>query len=355
MESNQADEITVLITRILEGEADPKDIDQLNKWISISESNKQYFEQIRNIWDASAKLTDPSIIDTRGALRKVINRISFPVRKENFWYYWQKIAAITFVPLIVASILLIYVKSYKTSSTKGPIYNELYASFGTRSAIRLVDSTLVWLNSGSILRYPDKFDEKHRQVFLKGEAYFEVKSDATKPFVVETPNFKVNATGTKFNVLDYESATTIEITLVSGKISVNGPGHAECSRLITELYPNQHLTINKKNGEKSIVTEETYKYISWKDGRLIFRNETLSKVVEKLSLYFNVDIELKGEELKVYRYRATFEDESLEEILRLLKLTAPIDIFEAKRIPLPDGSFPKKHVIIFPINKGKSP
>jgi len=91
---------------------------------------------------------------------------------------------------------------------------------------------------------------------------------------------------------------------------------------------------------------DTYKYISWKDGVLVFRNEPFDSVLQKISQFFNVDIDLNSEELKSYRYYATFKEESLEEILKLLRISAPIDYREVKREPLSDGSFPKKKVII---------
>jgi ferric-dicitrate binding protein FerR (iron transport regulator) len=110
---------------------------------------------------------------------------------------------------------------------------------------------------------------------------------------------------------------------------------------------NQHFSFNKANGTTSIINVDTYKYISWKDGKLVFRNEPLSQVVLKISQVFNIDIEIKGKEIQNYCYRATFQDESLVEILKLLKMSSPIDYIEVKRDPLPDGSFPRKKVIIF--------
>jgi ferric-dicitrate binding protein FerR (iron transport regulator) len=89
-------------------------------------------------------------------------------------------------------------------------------------------------------------------------------------------------------------------------------------------------------------------YISWKDGKLIFRDEPLSEVVERIGQVFNIEIELRGDEIRNYTYRATFQEESFEEILRLLKMSSPIDYIILKRDPLPDGSFPRKKVIIFP-------
>jgi ferric-dicitrate binding protein FerR (iron transport regulator) len=121
----------------------------------------------------------------------------------------------------------------------------------------------------------------------------------------------------------------------------------------TRLEVNQHMTFNKTKGDISVITEDPYKYISWKEGKLVFRNEPLINVVNEISKVFNIDIELRGNEIKDYSYRATFQDESLEEILKLLKLSSPIDYIEETRTPLPDGSFPRKRVVIFPAKQKK--
>ena len=116
----------------------------------------------------------------------------------------------------------------------------------------------------------------------------------------------------------------------------------------TNLIVNQHLTFDKSTGAVSVVNEDTYKYIAWKDGKLVFRNEPLSEVAKRISQVFNIDIEIRGKEIENYSYRATFQDESLAEILKLLKISSPINYYEVKRNPLPDGSFPRKKVIIYP-------
>lgn len=348
MEGINQDYILALIARNLAGEADSLEKAQLKEWIESSIGNREYFERVRNIWDASDKGINPEDINISKALNKVMERMPEITEKRNLWYYWQKIAAVLFLPLLIGSLFWDYHNSQIKLSSNDVVYNEIYAAYGTRSSLILSDSTLVWLNSGSSLKYPIKFNDKNRRVFLKGEAYFEVKSDIRKPFIVQTSTFQVKATGTKFNVLEYDSNLLSEVTLVSGKVFVNELCNISDPQLIAELYPGEHLKYNRDSKTKNISKEDVYRFVAWKDGKLIFRNESLDNVLNKISLMFNVDIELQGKELQNYRYRATFLDESLEEILKLLMLSAPINYKEVKRNPLPDGSFPKKKVIIFP-------
>lgn len=350
MDNSVKEDILILIARNLAGFADSGETVKLIDWIGSSPENKQYFEQIRNIWEASDKKLNPEDIDINKAWSKVLGRTPVKFPERNFWYYWQKIAAVLIVPIALGTIIWIYLNSENKITDQEIVYNEVFTPFGTRTSLRLADSTLVWLNSGSSLKYPDKFTKNERKVFLHGEAYFEVECDTKCPFIVETSTLQVKATGTKFDVLEYDSDPVTEVSLISGKVFINEFDNEKNPRLISELDPDQHLFYNRQSKERSVIKDDTYKYIAWKDGKLIFRNEPLGIVLSKLSMLFNVDIELRGKELHDYRYHATFEEESLEEILKLLKLSSPIDFTEVKRKPLPDGSFPKKKVIIFPVN-----
>jgi ferric-dicitrate binding protein FerR (iron transport regulator) len=224
------------------------------------------------------------------------------------------------------------------------------AAFGTFSLLELPDGSKVWLNSGSSLRYPDKFSSDNRTVYLIGEAYFEVHSDKTMPFFVNTPYFTVKATGTKFSVRAEKKFLRPSVTLIEGKVAVEKPNKGAEANLIADLIPNQHMTYDTLNGHFTIQTEDTYKYVAWKDGKLVFRNDNICEVARRISLQYNVDIEIKGEQIKNYRYRATFEDEPLGELLRLLKISSPIDYQEIKQKELPDGTFSRRKIIISSTN-----
>ncbi|MDY0098511.1 MAG: DUF4974 domain-containing protein [Bacteroidales bacterium] len=348
---NNQDEILSLIAKHLTATADQVETARLKEWIEYSEENRRYFEQVGNIWDLSDRSIDLSKINTDEALKEVQKRTIKKSPVRTLWRSWQKIAAIIIIPLLAGTNLWIYQKSKRTISQdeEAVIYTEVIAAFGTRTSLSLADSTLVWLNSGSSLRYPNKFSDTDFKVYLTGEAYFEVRKKNPKPFIVQTSTLQVKATGTRFNVQEYSSDNISEVALVSGKIFVNElDDDNNQSNLIAELFPNQRLTYNRQTKIKQITDEDTYRFVAWKDGKLIFRNDPLEEVSKKLSMMFNVDIEVKGSELKNYRYRATFEDESLEEILKLLKLSSPINFSEENRVALPDGSYPKKKVIIYP-------
>ncbi|HLP72933.1 MAG TPA: FecR domain-containing protein [Bacteroidales bacterium] len=349
MEKEKNSTVSEIAAKYFSGNASQDEQEYLRKWINASEENAKYFGQLGNIWATANPDCVSDQIDISTALTKINNRLSGKSTIRRIWTVWGKIAAVLIIPLVIWNMLKPFQKPAEELSFQQPVYNEVYATFGTRTALRLADSSLVWLNSGSSLRYPDKFTGSHREVSLNGEAYFEVKSNEEMPFIVRTKDIVVKATGTKFNILGFNSDQQSEVTLVTGEVSVSDIDINGKDCLISRLVPDQHMIYNKSTGVMSVYNEDTYKYISWKDGKLIFRNEPLSEVAKKISQVFNVDIEIQGNSLNDYRYRATFEDETLSDILKLLEISSPIGYREIKRTPLPDGTFPRKKVIIFPL------
>ena len=355
MESRQQEEFFGLIARYLAGSADAQDINALDRWIEESPDNRRYMEQVMNIWNETGHEINPAEIDVSNALSKIIGEAQPSSRFRTFWVSWQKIAAVLLIPMLFGFLALTFFRSNRSYSKNKSIYNEVFAAYGTRSTFRLPDSTLIWLNSGSRLKYPSQFKGRIREVELSGEAYFEVRSEKNHPFIVNTSSIRVSATGTRFDVSCYETGHIVEVTLSSGMVSVTGTDKNTMRLQPVELKPNQHFRYEKENGTMKVTDEDTYKYIGWKDGKIIFRNDPLKDVVNKIGMLFNAKIILQGKELQDYSYRATFNDESLEEILKLLKLSSPINYIEVKRIPAPDGSFPQKEVIIFPIDQKIKP
>lgn len=348
MKSNERKEQLEIITRYLEGLATPEEVAGLFEWTDASKDNRLYFQQLKNIWDNSRHLKNVERIDTDEALKSVRQKITIRSPLASFWDRWKNIAAVLLIPLILGNILFLVLQKDRNVLNGEPIYNELFVSFGTRTSLKLSDGSSVWLNSGSSLRYPDRFAEDKRTVFLSGEAYFEVESNPSYPFIVETSGMNVEATGTKFNVAAYSSDDKAEVTLVAGQVEVIMKDDTVDDVTSYVLNENQHLSYQKSSRNALLSDVETDRYIAWKEGKMIFMYEPLSEAVKKIGQVFNVDIELRGTSIQEYSLRAIFEDESLEEILKMLKISSPIDYKEVRRTHLPDGSFSKKKIIIYP-------
>ena len=179
-------------------------------------------------------------------------------------------------------------------------FNQIIVPFGKRSNLVLSDGTKVWINSGSRLVYSPVFKGKTREVFLDGEAYFEVTKDENKPFFVRTNAFEVRVHGTKFDVQAYKSDNEYNTILMEGKVSleVNEGGILARKRF---LFPDQKamLSADKKD---FLITEvaNVENYTAWKEGYLIFKNEAFQSILKRVSHYYNINIEL-NQEMQVER------------------------------------------------------
>lgn len=163
--------------------------------------------------------------------------------------------------------------------------NTLVVPKGRRSSILLPDGSKAWMNSGSVLRFPSHFETDHRTIELEGEIYIEVAKSKI-PFYVKTDGFTVHVLGTKFNISAYTDEPASSVVLVEGSVQVNMLHNQKIA-----LTPNRMLTIEA--GEKRIEDVDVYDYISWKDGLLQFKGETLDNILKRLSRYYNISIKCK--------------------------------------------------------------
>lgn len=258
-----------------------------------------------------------------------------------------KAAAIVLIPVLG---LLFYTLSLrKTESDKYAKLAvdsiEVIAPLGSRTVLQLSDGSVVHLNYGSKLKYPQFFAGDTRNVTLTGEGFFEVSHDPKKPFIVKTGNLHVKAVGTTFNVLAYPEDNEIEATLVSGKIIIDQITKNGKSKTISTLTPGQHIDYHKLTNVISSTTGNIEKYISWASGKLIFEDTPIQQVLGRLSRMFNVDFVVK-DEIRDYTYTVTFVDESLSQILDLITIATPVAYKTLPRKKLPDGTFTRQKIII---------
>lgn len=161
--------------------------------------------------------------------------------------------------------------------------NTLLVPYGSHTSIVLADGSKVWINSGSKLRFPSSFAPEERRIKVEGEIYIEVAKDTSRPFYVETPQLTINVLGTKFNVSAYADDALQSVVLVEGKVIVKANFNEDFV-----LLPNQRFKLS--GGISSIDDVNAYDYISWKDGVLQFRGETMKYIIQRLSRYYNVTI-----------------------------------------------------------------
>ena len=187
-------------------------------------------------------------------------------------------------------------------------------AFGSLSSTDLPDGTTVWLNANSSLTYSPAMDGDERNVFLQGEAYFKVKADARHPFNVQTPYMTVTATGTEFNVNAYDSIASV--TLVNGHVNVGIKDRS------LALKPGEHLSMT--DGRPVICKlSDTEKYCCWKKGMLIFEDESLVSICNRLQQMYDVEFDI-APELRNRTFRMILNGENINEVTRFFEMSAPV-------------------------------
>jgi len=214
---------------------------------------------------------------------------------------------------------LVYTKAYSEGSL---VYNTIRIPYGKKFEVQLSDGTLLHLNAGTSLRYPVQFvKNQNRQVYLLGEAYFEVEKDKAHPFNVNTQNGNIEVLGTKFNVDTYSENTSTDVVLVEGKVS-----------LYKEQKTNQvYLTPSFKGslvkGETAIKTEQvnTDYYTAWVKGSLVFKNASFADIIKKLERQYNVTFINRNKTLGKEIFNARFDNEPIEVVLKYFSDSYKID------------------------------
>ena len=280
--------------------------------------------------------------DVQAAYQKNKKKLKTEQRRSPIIFYISRIAAILLLPLIVSTGVLSFLYTQQLKQGDTVSYLEAFSAPGIVTQVLLPDSSKVWLNAGSSLRYPSRFTKKERNVQLSGEGYFEVQSDKEHPFYVSLDNgIKVKAHGTKFNINAYKDDRVMETTLETGFVDIIS---ASCTIL---LKPNEQVCYDKKDGHFTSSSVSVEEKTAWKDGKLVFRNATLEEVVKKLSRRYNIDIVLHRESQKDYKFRATFSSENITQILDYLRMAAPISWSFADLKQQQDYTYPRQRIDVW--------
>jgi transmembrane sensor len=261
---------------------------------------------------------------------------------DNIIKWSLRFAGIIVLPLLI----LIGIQFNRAEKLKKETWVEIKAPAWTRASFSLPDGTIGWLNSNSRIKYSGNF-VNDRKVTLTGEAYFDVFKDEKRPFIVNTPEINVKVLGTRFNIASYENEKNVEVVLEEGKLEF-------CDNSMKKSYtmsPEDLVVYDKTS--KDFITEvvQPQKYVSWKDGKLIFRNDPLDVIARRLERWYDIDVEVNACLTEELRLRATFIDEDLEEVLTLLKRSLPIEYKIESREHKPDETYSKKKIIISQIAK----
>ncbi len=329
-----------ILSRYFKGNYSKKDFDEIKSVFGDPVNQLELKEHLEKHWAEYDIETLP-----QGSADILLHKIHHQIRLEEtisqrsrFFTAFQRVAAVLIIPITLAFFAVLYFQGKKE---KPDAYAEIQCPLGVRTRFQLPDGTTGFLNSGSMLKYPVSFSG-NRNVSLTGEACFDVAHDKSHPFVVHTSNLNIKVLGTNFNVIAYENDTKEEVILTRGKVEIL----SKEGRRVEILQPNQKLVLNTSENSYKKDDVEAVQYVGWTEGRLVLRNENIVSVAERMGRWYNVDIEIEDEELLNYAFRATFIDEPLEEVLKLLALTAPLTYEEQPRETTSDNTYQKRKVTV---------
>ena len=199
------------------------------------------------------------------------------------------------------------------------VYNTIVVPRGGEYKLELADGTLVWLNSDSELRYPVKFAGSQRDVWLKGEGYFEVRKNPEKPFRVVVDDMIVKVLGTSFNINAYKDRGNILTTLVSGKVDIQDMS----GKSLVVMSPNQQVDF--RHGKISVQEVDVTRFVSWIDGKFYFNDMTLENIMSQLQRWYDIEVFFVDEELKSYPFTGVIRrDFTAGQIFEIIEKTTRV-------------------------------
>ena len=343
-------EIEELLSSYLSGDLPDKERTIIDEWRKESPENESVFQESCRAWEVIPLLNEMEKFNSFEALKKVNKRL-IKADNSDWLTIIQRIAAILLLPVLVYSAYqTIQNFSLKNQQEENVVMQTVSSRQGMVSEFSLPDGTKVWLNSGSEIQFPVSFRSGLREVNLKGEAFFEVAKNVKQPFRVNTRELNIDVLGTSFNVISYEEEVQSEVVLIEGRVTLS----SDAGKVIKELgglEPGQQAIYTAESQTINIKEVDPEKYIAWRDGNLVFQDDSMEDVVKRLGRWFNVEIVIEDPEINEYIYKATFRNENLKQVLNLLKLSAPIDYRIVESIALPDGEFTKRKIYL--MNKKK--
>jgi len=377
------------IKKYFEDAASDEEKDLVNSWLTNPESSLQLESRFRLLWKEMDPDTGDPAIDMQALLDKIHHTINLTEKKEKNISFPQsfkpavsfklvllnmaRIAAVLLVPFLGYIGWEIHSQKMWLRNQTEIVYNEIICPLGVRSQFELPDGTRGSLNNGSRLKYPVKFFGETREVTLVGEAFFDVPHDKNKPFIINTDGLDVKVLGTRLNVYSYPEEGYQEFTLESGTIELikkendqeisigrMSPGQhvvyrfeeneesismdkiikkEELDEFLTTMKHGQSAVYEMEDGVLNIMVDDTEQYTSWKEGKLVLRNDPMPYLFKRIERWYNVEFNILDERINEYTFWATFEEENLDQVLELLSLTGPFQFEKHSKELLADGTF----------------
>lgn len=303
-----------LIIRYLSNEATTDEQEQLFNWVALSSENQKIFNEWVNDWNKVSSEGQLQFDLDYGlrSLNQKIDQIDQPIPKSHSSLVWNKAAVAAAVLLLVTTASLYFLFDFRPAADK-EVYVERFNPAGEKLTLTLADGTTVKLNSNTSLKYPEEFNEATREVFLNGEAFFEVKKDSLHPFIVHTGELTTKVLGTSFNI--NSNGDHVSVSVATGVVKVSQ------GDLSTVLHPKDRVDYSASDKTLIRSVADLQNVLAWKENTLVFQDTPLIAAGQKLSAWYGVTIVFDNDSIKQCLITGKFVSLPLEKVLHAISFS----------------------------------
>lgn len=329
------------VRNFIAGNYSTADKEFIKEWVKEDPTREKELQELKRVWQLTAdlELTHEDEVEQAWSVVKSKMDQSYadkPLELSSYsrdhnrssnndgWKVFLKVAAVL---LVAAGMFAVY--NYQDTEPEKVVKKEqvfestVRAEYGEQVRFRMRDGTVVTLNAGSKIRHDNQFGDENRELYLAGEAYFEVNNEGQKhPFVVKTDDARIKDIGTKFNINAYEEKKATEVVVTEGEVEVSpeledstNPGKAvsvKQGKMVNVSRASDQLTIKEANINQAL---------GWLNKKLIFDNEQFEDIVKRLERYYNIEITIKDDSLKKKVVKASFDNERVEKVMSVLAIS----------------------------------
>lgn len=327
---NKQDDILDFIA----GNLDPDRKKEVLAEIKEEPDSLELFRKAKIAWAFMSSAKKMSDYEVEESYEKLHARISSTKTARTLPITYLKYAA-SIVLIVSISSVMFYLGRQNSGSISETRYTSVVAEKGQISKVILPDSSIVWLNSGTTIKYNSNFGRDNRDIDLVGQAFLDVRKNKNLPLIVSNGDLRVKVLGTRFDVCAYPDEKNIQVVLESGKVELS---NTKDKSFMYRLNPGEIADYEQTSGDVKIKKINENNYFDWKDGELVFRDSPLTDVVRQLERKYDIQIIVENPLVYKSAFNARFKTESLKEILDYIQFSCHINY---RLIPRTDGQKPK--------------
>jgi transmembrane sensor len=327
------------IHRYLTGECRPGEKKLIENWIEKDPVNRRKFEAIKKIWEVDPRQEVATDLrkawdQLEGQIRKLesehrsrkpdLQHSSQKHARRSLWTIWMRVAAILIVGVLISVYAIVFINDqeendFAAGETPESVMQEVKTDRANQSEMTFTDGTVVRLNAASLIRFPRQFDSDVRNLYLEGEAWFDVRHNPEVEFIVETPDATVRVLGTEFNVRAYRDEAEVEVVVADGVVALQSGTADENSEVL--LAKGEMSRVRPGEMPTPALQVDIESYLSWLQRRFVFDEQPFGRVLKEWERRFDVDFNVDNQSLLATPFTGEFRYETLDEMLRLTSIT----------------------------------